>query len=300
MKPTLLILAGGMGSRYGGLKQFDPIGPNGETVIDYSIYDAVAVGFGKVVFVIRRYFEDAFRKMMDHKFDRLVKTVYAYQELDVCVNGFELPAGRKKPWGTGHALLTAGGVIDEPFAVINADDFYGSGSFKIMADYLSTPGRSDDEYSMIGYTLRNTLSEYGCVCRGVCRVDKEMLLRKIVEREKVDKAGDSVRYFDECGQEQHLTGDEVVSMNFWGFKPSIFDYLQSLFKQFLKEHGDDLDSEFFIPTAVDHLIVSGKIQVKVLMTEERWFGITYRDDRAIATTAVNKLIEQGRYPERLW
>ena len=205
MKPTLLILAAGMGSRYGGLKQIDPVGPNGEIIIDYSIHDAIEAGFGKLVFIIRRFFEDAFREKIGSRFDGVVQTAYAFQELDACLDGFPLPADREKPWGTGHAILVGEDVIDEPFAVINADDYYGPHAFRIMADYLSNA----DEYSMIGYILRNTLSDYGAVARGVCECDERMYLKTVVERKQVEKAQNGVRYMDENGTEHPLSGDET-------------------------------------------------------------------------------------------
>lgn len=300
VKPTLLILAAGMGNRYGGLKQIDPVGPSGEIIIDYSIYDAISAGFGKLVFVIRHYFEDAFKKKIGSKFDGIVETAYAYQELDACLDGFELPPNRQKPWGTGHAILVAKDLINEAFAVINADDFYGAGSFKVIADYLSTNVTSQTEYCMVGYTLRNTLSEYGCVSRGVCSCDDQMFLKEVIERTKVEKKDDGVEYINDMGQRQQLCGDEIVSLNLWGFQPSIFGYLQAQFSDFLNKHGREPEPEFFIPTAVDNLIKSGQARVKVLPTDDCWFGVTYRQDKKIAVACINELIKQGVYPERLW
>lgn len=300
MKPTLLILAAGMGSRYGGLKQIDPVGPNGEIIIDYSIYDAIRAGFGKLVFVIRHYFEDAFRDKIGSKFDGLVETAYAYQELDSCVEGFTIPAEREKPWGTAHAILVGKEAINEPFAVINADDYYGPNSFKIMSDFLSGPNNSDGEYSMIGFVLRNTLSEYGTVARGVCECDDNMLLKAVTERTKVRKADDAAEYADVDGTWHRLTGDEIVSMNLWGFQPCFFDYLQEDFREYLREHGDENKAEFFITIPVDRLIHDGKATVKILRTPDRWFGVTYRADKEIAVASINKLIRQGLYPAKLW
>ncbi len=301
MKPTLLIIAAGLGSRYGGLKQIDSVGPNGEILIDYSIYDAICAGFGKLVFVIRHYFEDAFREKIGSKFDGITETAYAYQELDACLEGFALPPDREKPWGTGHAILVAKDVIDGPFAVINADDYYGPNSFKIIKDHLAQSGRcGDNTYSMVGYILRNTLSEYGYVSRGVCELDGQRFLKKVTERTRVEKQGKGARYFDEAGNEYHLTGSEIVSMNLWGFKPSIFRYLQSQFNDFLREYGRDLKKEFFIPTVVDKLVESGQAQVKVLLTDDNWFGITYRQDKPKAIACINRLIARGIYPQRLW
>jgi UTP-glucose-1-phosphate uridylyltransferase len=300
MKPTLLILAAGLGSRYGGLKQIDPIGPNGEIIIDYSIYDAISAGFGKLVFVIQHYFEDSFRKKIGSKFDGLVQTAYAYQEMDACLDGFKLPAGRVKPWGTGHAILVAGDIIHEPFAVINADDYYGPNSFKTLAGFLTTKDLRPDDYAMVGFTLRDTLSEYGPVARGICQCDERMFLRRIAERKKVEKTSRGARYFDEDGTEHSLTGSEVVSMNLWGFQISIFHHLQSHFRRFLKEHGNEKDSELFIPAVIDELVESGKATVKVLRTNDIWFGVTFRRDAITAARCIRKLIEQRLYPENLW
>jgi UTP-glucose-1-phosphate uridylyltransferase len=301
MKPSLLIIAAGMGSRYGGLKQIDPVGPNGEIIIDYSIYDAIKAGFGKLVFVIRHYFEDAFREKIGSKFDGMVETAYAYQELDECLDGFALPGDREKPWGTGHAVLVAKDVINEPFAVINADDYYGQDSFGLIYDHLanSNPAKSTD-YSMVGFVLRNTLSEYGTVARGVCQCNDEMFMTKVVERTKIEKVGNAARYFDEDGTANSLTGDEVVSMNLWGFQPSVFDHLQREFNNFLRKGGNDNKAEFFIPFVVDELVESGQASVKVLKSHDQWFGITYREDKPKAIARVNSLIKAGTYPEKLW
>jgi dTDP-glucose pyrophosphorylase len=307
MKPTLLILAAGLGARYGGLKQIDPVGPNGEILIDYSIYDAINAGFGKLVFVIRHYFESAFREKIGSKFDNLAETAYAYQEIDACLDGFEPPKDRDKPWGTGHAVLVAGDLIDGPFAVINADDYYGPASFKIMAQFLAGgASRLDDkdpssnDYAMVGYTLRDTLSEYGPVSRGVCQCDEHTYLKRIVERKKVEKTAAGGRYFDDDGTEHLLSGDEIVSMNLWGFQPSIFRHLESQLRRFLKEHGGEKNAELYIPTVVDDLIEKGKATVKVLRTNDVWFGVTYRRDAAIAAACIRRLIDQGLYPENLW
>ncbi len=300
MKPALLILAAGMGSRYGGLKQIDPVGPNGELIIDYSIHDAIAAGFGKLVFVIRHYFEEAFKDRIADKFDTVVETAYAYQELDAALGDFELPPDREKPWGTGHAILTAQDVIHEPFAVINADDYYGAHSFQAMAEFLSGPNVSPADYAMVGFRLGNTLSDYGSVARGVCHCDDRMFLRDVVERTGVERCGRRARYFDAEGKEQLLAGDEVVSMNLWGFHPSILGHLSKAFERFLKERGTERKSELFIPTVVDNLIKSGEVRVKVLPTDETWFGVTYREDRRIAQRCIRGLIADGKYPEKLW
>ncbi|MFB0555036.1 MAG: sugar phosphate nucleotidyltransferase [Phycisphaerae bacterium] len=314
MKPTLLILAAGLGTRYGGLKQIDPVGPNGEIIIDYAIYDAINAGFGKLVFVIQHYFENAFKEKIGSKFDNLVETAYAYQEVNTCLDDFELPApvlpaqetqvqvpkDRDKPWGTGHAILVARDVIHEPFAVINADDYYGPNSFKIMAQFLGKKDLSDNEYAMVGYTLSDTLSEYGPVSRGVCQCDEKMFLRKIVERRKVEYTATGARYFEDDETECLLTGNEIVSRNLWGFQPSIFHHLKVQFQQFLKERSCDRNSELFIPTVVDKLVEEKKATVKVLRTNDECFGVTFRRDAAIAARCIRLLIDQGLYPENLW
>ncbi|MCD4830944.1 MAG: hypothetical protein K8R02_03935 [Anaerohalosphaeraceae bacterium] len=301
MKPTLLIIAAGMGSRYGGLKQIDSVGPNGEMIIDYSMYDAVKAGFEKIVFVIRPHLEEAFKEKIGSKLDGTVETVYAYQELDSCLGDFKLPADREKPWGTGHAILVAKDVIDSPFAVINADDYYGSHSFKIMRQYLSdSSGINKNHYAMVGYSLYNTLSDNGTVARGVCQADEKMLLKKIVECLGIEKTETGAGFIDSRGEEQSLTGNEIASMNLWGFHPSIFEYLQKMFDEFLVEYGNELKSELFIPLVVDRLINNNQITAKVLTTDDRWFGITYKEDMPIAQKSIKKLIEQGVYPERLW
>jgi UTP-glucose-1-phosphate uridylyltransferase len=300
MRPTLLILAAGLGTRYGGLKQIDPIGPNGEIIIDYGIYNAINAGFGKLVFVIRHYFENAFKEKIGSKFDNLVETAYAYQEVNTCLDDFEPPADRDKPWGTGHAILIAGDVIREPFAVINADDYYGPDSFKTTARFLANKDLSDNEYAMVGYRLEDTLSEYGPVSRGVCQCDEQMFLSKIVERKKVERTATGARYFEADGTEHLLTGNEVVSRNLWGFQPSIFHHLKVRFQRFLKERGCDNNSELFIPTVVDELVGEKKVTVKVLRANDECFGVTYRRDAAIASRCIRRLIGQGLYPEKLW
>jgi UTP-glucose-1-phosphate uridylyltransferase len=300
MKPTLLILAAGLGTRYGGLKQIDPIGPNGEIIIDYAIYNAINAGFGKLVFVIRHYFENAFKETIGRKFDNLVETAYAYQEVNTCLGDFEPPKDRDKPWGTGHAILVAGDVICEPFAVINADDYYGPNSFKIIARFLAKKDLAGNEYAMVGYTLKDTLSEYGPVSRGVCQCDEQMFLRKIVERKKVENTATGARYFEDDGTEHLLSGKEVVSRNLWGFQPSIFHHLKVQFQQFLKERGSDNNSELFIPTVVDKLVKEKKATVKVLPANDECFGVTFRRDAVVAARCIRRLIDQGLYPEKLW
>jgi NDP-sugar pyrophosphorylase family protein len=299
MKPTLLVLAAGLGTRYGGLKQIDAVGPHGETIIDYSLYDAIQAGFGKVVFVIRHYFEDAFQRIVSSKFDGRIATAYAYQELDACLGDFPLPPEREKPWGTGHAVLVSHGVIDEPFAMINADDYYGAGSFKTIARFL-THEVSPAHYAMVGYILKNTLSEYGTVARGVTEHDEQMFLRSVVERKKIEKTAAGVRYLDADGTAHALTGDEIVSMNLWGFHPSLFPHLQAQFDRFLRAHAQEKNAELYIPFVVNELVTGGKADVKILPTGDTWFGVTYRADRSVAAACIRRLIDEGLYPERLW
>ncbi len=299
MKPTLLVLAAGLGTRYGGLKQIDAIGPYGQTIIDYSIYDGIRAGFGKVVFVIRHYFEEAFRERVSRKFDGFVEAAYAYQELDAGLGSFALPPQREKPWGTGHAILVSREAIQGPFAVVNADDYYGRKSLQAMVGFLTGSGGPND-YAMVGYTLRNTLSEHGTVARGVTECDEHMFLKRVVERKKIEKTANGARYLDPDGTPHSLTGDELVSMNLWGFQPSIFEFLEAQFARFLAERGHEKNSELYIPFVVDELVTGGKATVKVLHTEEPWFGVTYRADKALASASIRQLIDQGLYPERLW
>jgi NDP-sugar pyrophosphorylase family protein len=299
MKPTLLILAAGMGSRYGGLKQVEPVGPYGETIIDYSIYDAVKAGFGRVVFVIRKSFAKEFIEKFDPKLKGKIPVDYVYQELDDLPHDFELPPNREKPWGTAHAILVAKDVIDEPFCQLNADDFYGFDAFKAMAGFLTT---SDDpaEYSMVGYRLINTLSDYGHVSRGICEVDDDDLLRKIVETTKILKRDDKIISVEPDGSENQLTGDENVSMNMWGFKPSVFKILEEKIVTFLKNSINDPKAEIFIPSVVYDMIRENRATVKVLKANSPWFGVTYKDDTPRVVAKIRKLIEQGDYPEKLY
>ena len=299
-EPTLLIMAAGMGTRYGGLKQIDPVGPNGEIIFDYAIYDAIRAGFKKLVFVIRHCFEDAFREKIGSKFDGIAQTVYAYQELDECLGSFKPPADREKPWGTAHAIVVAKDLIDEPFAVINSDDYYGPTAFEELSKYLSSDMTDGDGSSMIGYILRNTLSDYGFVSRGVCRCDGDMFLKEITEIKKIKKLDKGAISINDDGTEKTFNGGEIVSMNLWGFPPKLFEHLEKRFQQFLKDFGSDNKAELYIPTVVNDIVQSGQAKVKVLPTTDRWFGITYREDRDIAVGCVNKLIEQGVYPKKLW
>jgi len=298
-KPSLLVLAAGMGSRYGGLKQIDPIGPNGEAIIEYSMHDAIKAGFGKIVFVIRQSFEQAFKDMIGDKLEGLCEVQYVYQELDKSLGDFALPEGREKPWGTGHAILVAADVINEPFAVINADDFYGGYSYKAIAEYL-TEGAGENDYCMVGYTLSNTLSENGCVSRGICQCDSDDNLQNVAEHTQIAQTDSSITCLDDAGKDKTLTGEEVVSMNLWGFGPSIFDHLKTRFAQFLAEHGNEDKSEFYIPFVVDDLITQSVAKVKVIKSEASWFGVTYPDDKPSVVTKVAELVENDLYPKNLW
>jgi UTP-glucose-1-phosphate uridylyltransferase len=299
-KPTLLVLAAGMGSRYGGLKQIDPVGPSGETIIDYSIYDAIQAGFGKVVFVIRQEIKESFQKVVGQKFEKRIPVDYVFQELTMLPPGFQLPSGRTKPWGTAHAILVAEKAIQEPFAVINGDDFYGSQSFRSMADYLRTSKDSHiAEYCMVGFILRNTLSDFGSVARGVCHCDSEGFLKNVVEHTKIEKTESGAKHVED-GTVHTFTGDESVSMNLWGFTPSIFEHLHRQFAEFLKTQASNLKAEFFIPTVVNQLIVEQKARTKVLRSNDRWFGITYQDDRPFVAKSILDLVKKGNYPNQLW
>ena len=301
MKPTLFVLAAGIGSRYGGLKQLDGLGPNGETIMDYSIFDAVRSGFGKVVFVIRESFENDFREKILKKYEHIIPTAIVFQELDRLPEGFTVPDNRVKPWGTNHAVLMGKTVIKEPFAVINADDFYGKESFGIMADFLQSLENKKDLYAMIGYRIGNTLSESGSVARGICSTDSGGFLTTVVERTYIIRDTDGkIKYRDE--QDHLIPVDEntPVSMNIWGFTPEYFDYSDEQFVEFLKQNSENLKAEFFIPSVVNYLIVNGRAKVKVLDTPSKWFGVTYADDRASVVRKIKELIEQGEYPEKLF
>ena len=301
LKPTLLVLAAGIGSRYGGLKQIDPIGPYGETIIDYSIFDAIRAGFGEVVFVIRRDIETDFRASIGQKFEQRIEVTYAYQELNMLPDNISVLSSRKKPWGTGHAVLVAENFINEPFAVINADDFYGMTSFQLLGDYLRTVQDSlTANYAMVGFTLWNTLSEFGSVARGVCQSDAQNFLKHIVETTDIEKEGEHARYTDAAGKQHLLSGDETVSMNMWGFTVSIFDHLRHQFLDFLQKRGTEESSEFYIPTVVNNLISQGLAQVKVLPSPASWFGVTYKEDRPYVVNGIKNLISTGVYPKRLW
>ncbi|RKD90552.1 nucleotidyltransferase family protein [Mangrovibacterium diazotrophicum] len=299
MKPTLLILAAGMGSRYGGLKQIDPFGPSGETILEYSVYDAIRAGFGKVVFVIRESFADEFKSRFDEKLKGKIQVEYVFQELAKLPEGYTCPADREKPWGTGHAILMAKDVINEPFAAINADDFYGAPAFQTIADFFNTEV-SENKYCMVGYLLKNTLSENGTVSRGICGTDDKQNLVEINERHQIRREGDVIVYEAENKELVELGDDTPASMNFWGFHPSLFEHLESQFKAFLDEKMLLPKSEFYIPSVVFELIKSGTVNTKVLQADSPWFGVTYTDDKAHVTEQIQKLTAAGIYPEKLW
>jgi hypothetical protein len=300
MKPTLFVLAAGMGSRYGGLKQLDGLGPNGETIMDYSIYDAIKAGFGKIVFVIRGSFENDFKAVVINKFKDLIDTDIVFQEISKVPEGCTYNPEREKPWGTNHAVLMGKDAIKEPFAVINADDFYGQESFAILADFLRSVEGKKNEYCMVGYRVGNTLSESGAVSRGVCVVDENQLLQNVVERTHIEEKSGTIIYVDENGKEVAIAANTPVSMNMWGFTPDYFDYSLEFFKEFLAENGDKLKSEFYIPLAVNNLIVEGKATCKVLDTPSKWFGVTYAEDRPQVVLKINELVRKGTYPEKLF
>ncbi len=299
MKPTLLILAAGMGSRYGGLKQVEPVGPNGETILEYSIFDAIRAGFGKVVFVIRSCFAEEFKARFNDKLKGKIEVEYVYQELDKLPEGYTLPEGREKPWGTGHAILMGKDVIDEPFIAINADDFYGAPAFQTIADFFQDEV-SPSNYAMVGYLLKNTLSDFGTVSRGVCKSDSDGNLVEITERTKIAREGDKIYYTDENASKMELDENAPVSMNFWGFHPSVFQHLEEQFKTFLDKNIQLPKSEFYIPTVVFNAIKSGDVKAKVLSADSPWFGVTYPDDKGFVVEQIQKLTDKGIYPEKLW
>ncbi|HRY33294.1 MAG TPA: sugar phosphate nucleotidyltransferase [Bacteroidales bacterium] len=298
MKPELVILAAGLGSRYGGLKQVDAVGPSGETIMEYSVYDALRAGFGKVVFVIRKNIADDFRKTFTDKLAVNVPFEFAYQELDMIPDGLVPPSGRVKPWGTGHAVMVAEDFIHAPFAVINADDYYGPEAYQSMAAFLSNEG-NDTSYAMAGYALGNTLSPHGFVSRGICEADDDNKLLGITERTKI-RFSEGRIIAGEGENQIPLSENAIVSMNFWGFRPFFFTRLKELFTEFMKTGKDQLTAEFYLSTAIDTLIQHGQATVEVLKTNASWFGVTYQEDRAAVINNIRNLIGQGLYPERLW
>ncbi|MGE5424168.1 MAG: nucleotidyltransferase family protein [Syntrophothermus sp.] len=301
MKPTLLILAAGMGSRYGGLKQIDPIGPSGEAIIDYSIYDAIQAGFGKVVFIIKESIEKEFNEVIIKDLRDRIRIECVFQEIWKVPEETVIPADRKKPWGTGHAVLMAKDVISEPFAVINADDFYGRAAFNAVAAYYQdwSPNRVND-YSMVGYEIHNTLSEFGAVSRGVCIPDEQNFLTEVIERTKIERTPSGIAYVDEQNKPVIIPENTIVSMNFWGFTPSFFNYLDTGFREFLKNNSNDPKSEYYIPTAVNNLIHSRTASVKILTSDAQWFGMTYPEDRPHVVEMIKSLVASHQYPEKLW
>jgi dTDP-glucose pyrophosphorylase len=297
-KPTLLILAAGIGSRYGGLKQADGMGPGGETILEYSVFDAIQAGFGKVVFVIRRDIEQDFKKIVGKKIEPHIRTEYAFQEITTGLDWLSKKPQRQKPWGTGHAIFSAREHIHEPFVAINADDFYGADAFKTIGDFLRNDC-SPTQYGMVAYQLNNTLSENGAVSRGVCAVDAEGFLTDVVERTKIEKFADGIHFSDETGR--HFLADNTpVSMNFWGFHPTVFEEIESQFRDFVLQNKDNPKAEFYIPKVVNTLIEAGKVQVKVLNSDSQWYGVTYPEDKNTVQAALGKMTKQGKYKAGLW
>lgn len=300
MKPTLFVLAAGMGSRYGGLKQLDGLGPNGETIMDYSIYDAIRGGFGKVVFVIRKDFEADFRNIVLKKYENHIPVEVVFQDLKSLPNGFSCPVERTKPWGTNHAVLMGKNVIHEPFAVINADDFYGRDSFAVLGKALSEMGGKENDYCMVGYRVGNTLSESGTVARGVCETNEEGFLTSVVERTAIERIDGKVSFKDENGEMVTIADNTPVSMNMWGFTPDYFTHSEDFFVDFLEKNMENLKAEYFIPLAVNRLINENTARVKVLDTTSKWFGVTYAADRQGVVDKIQALIDAGDYPNKLF
>ena len=300
MKPTLLVLAAGMGSRYGGLKQLDGVGPCGETIMDYSVFDAARAGFGKVVFVIRRHFREEFEQKVVSKYKSFIEVELVEQELDKLPEGFILNPDREKPWGTGHATLMASPAIDTPFAVINADDFYGAQSFQVLADFLKAQSGARGKYCMVGFYLNKTLSESGEVSRGICSVNAENYLTTVEEHHKVKDNGGEITGVGMNGQERVLDGNAYASMNMWGFTPDVFEYGQQMFIDFLKENANEPKKEFYIPFIVNTTINNGLSTVKVLSSPDKWFGVTYKEDRPVVVERLKDMCEEGLYPTPLF
>lgn len=303
MKPTLVLLAAGMGSRYGGLKQLDGLGPNGETIMDYSIYDAIKAGFGKIVFVIRKDFEQEFREKVLSKYEGHIPAEVCYQSLDALPEGFTVPEGREKPWGTNHAVMMAKDLIHEPFCVINCDDFYNRDSFMVIGKFLADlPDNSTNTYAMVGFRVGNTLSENGTVARGVCSKDENDLLTTVVERTEIMRVDGKVSYKDENGEWVAIEDNTPVSMNMWGFTPDYFAHSDAYFKQFLSDPKNQANpkAEFFIPLMVNELVNNGTSTVKVLDTTSKWFGVTYSADRQATVDRIQTLVNEGVYPNKLF
>jgi hypothetical protein len=294
-------LAAGIGARYGGLKQMDPVGPGGEAVLDFAVFDARRAGFGKFIFVIRKEIEQDFRQLFGRRFARHVNVEYAFQALDMVPEGCYVPPARQKPWGTGHAVLCAAPALDRPFAVINADDFYGAESFRVLARFLTQSAPANPNvFAMVGFQLDRTLSEHGTVARGLCQTDVEGYLTSVEELTGIEKQPSGVRNKEPDGSIRNLTGQEIVSLNCWGFSMGLFDGLRKQFGEFLGRNEASLKAEFYLPTAVNGLIRGGRARVKVLPTPCHWFGVTYREDRSVVMENIHALIRAGEYPERLW
>lgn len=285
-----------MGSRFGGIKQVQPVGPHGELIIEYSAFDALRAGFGRLVLVIRRDIEDDFRATIGRRLEERMEVAYVYQELDALPAGFEPPVGRAKPWGTAHATLVARNAVRGPFAVINADDFYGASAYRTLAAHFA----KSSDYAMVGYPLKQTLSEHGSVSRGLCATDATGRLKSITEITKIERLPNGARYLDSAGRENRLTGDEIVSMNFWGFTPAIFPQLEAKFRIFLETRGQDPKAEIYLPTVVSELNERGEARVALHRSTDAWFGLTYREDLASAQTAIRALTDAGKYPAPLW
>jgi len=295
--PTLLILAAGIASRYAGTKWDDPVGPNGESLMEYSIFDARRAGFGRIVFVIRKEREQFFRELLAQHFGHRLSLEFVIQDNHRIPNGFSIPADRKRPWGTTHAVLGAAGTLHEPFAIINVDDFYGAQSFCSLAEHLRS---GSDDQVVIGFVLRNTLSDFGPVARAICEMDDSNHLRRIIELKNIEMDGGHVRNTDVAGAELLLTGNETVSMNMWGFTPAVFAPLREHFLRFLETHHDDPTAECFLPNTVNNMIQENQVRVKVLPSREEWFGLTYREEHPRAVDHIRRLVGDGHYPRRLW
>jgi dTDP-glucose pyrophosphorylase len=301
MKPTLLILSAGIGSRYGSLKQLDHLGPSGETIIDYSIYDAIRAGFGKVVFVIKENIAKEFSEVFGEKLKGKIEVDYVFQEIDKVPEGMTWSKERRKPWGTGHAVMMAAEKIHEPFAVVNADDFYGCGSYQALADfYKDWSPQKGNIYCMVGYELGKTLSEHGSVSRGVCKADGCGFLLEVTERTKIERDAGGIAYLDESGKSFYLDERTTVSMNFWGFTPSFFTHLEAGFLEFIKANADSPKAEFYIPTVINDLLKRKAASVRILSCSDQWFGMTYREDRDLVVSKIGELVKAGIYPGNLW
>ncbi len=300
IKPTLLILAAGMGSRYGSLKQVDPVGPSGETILEYSIYDAIRSGFGKVVFVIRKSLENDFNEIFIKKLRKYIEVSYVFQELDMIPKGYAISPDRVKPWGTGHAVLVTKSEIHEPFAVINADDYYGVDAYRKMSDFLTELTNVQSTYAMVGFDLNNTLSEHGFVSRGICEVDEHSYLVTVAERTKIGRDQLGVAYHNEYGEPVYVNEQSIVSMNYWGFTPEFFSQLELQFQLFIDANYNNIKAELYLPTVMDELIRSRQAQVRVLRSSDQWCGVTYKDDKPMVVERIKNLVQSGVYPQTLW